>query len=55
MDGLQSRVQGRVSSSGVIACALEEKMAPGVSFLLNGSADYVNNKYVFGYGFQIQT
>ena len=47
----QANFKGQVDSGGVIAAVLEQKMAPGVSFLLTGTIDQTKaNAANFGFG-----
>lgn len=44
---------GQVTSTGKVAAYLEEKLNPGVSFLLSGEVDHRQQQYKFGFGLQI--
>ncbi|KAK4534685.1 hypothetical protein CDCA_CDCA02G0710 [Cyanidium caldarium] len=46
-------VTGQLSSLGKVAAVLEEKLSPGVSFLLSGEIDHRQQQYRFGFGLQI--
>jgi mitochondrial import receptor subunit TOM40 len=46
-------VIGQVTSLGKVAALLEEKLSPGVSFLLAGEIDHRQQQYKFGFGLQI--
>ncbi|KAK4529186.1 hypothetical protein CCYA_CCYA01G0043 [Cyanidiococcus yangmingshanensis] len=46
-------VIGQVTSLGKVAAMLEEKLSPGVSFLLSGEIDHRQQQYKFGFGLQI--
>jgi mitochondrial import receptor subunit TOM40 len=46
-------VIGQVTSLGKVAALLEEKLSPGVSFLLSGEIDHWQQQYKFGFGLQV--
>lgn len=46
-------VVGQVDSNGRVATSLEEKIAPGFSFLLSGEVDHSAQEYRFGFGLQL--
>ncbi|KAK1858789.1 hypothetical protein I4F81_001389 [Pyropia yezoensis] len=46
-------VVGQVDSNGRVATSVEEKIAPGFSFLLSGEVDHAAQEYRFGFGLQL--
>eukprot|EP01137_Pigoraptor_chileana_P014694 Opistho-2@69657 len=49
----QSSFRGQIDSGGVVSAVLEQKMAPGISFLMTGSIDHSKGQSRFGMGLNI--
>lgn len=49
----QCRLRGRVDSDGRVAAFLEERLNPGVSFILSAEVDYPRADYRFGFGLTV--
>ena len=47
----QARLRGKIDTSGVASCLVEERFAPGISFLLSAELDHPGRNYRFGFGF----
>lgn len=43
----------QINSKGVVAGVLDNKLAPGLSFILTGQLDHMSGKSTFGMGFLI--
>ena len=53
-DYRQATVRAQVDSGGKVGIFLEEKMIPGLSFLVSGEIDHVKNRSKFGVGFSME-
>eukprot|EP00871_Galdieria_phlegrea_P001444 jgi/Galph1/22/GphlegSOOS_G4884.1 len=49
----QASIIGQIDSNGRVAALLEEKINPGLSFLLSGEIDHSRQEYKFGFGVTI--
>ncbi|EME30444.1 mitochondrial protein translocase, MPT family isoform 1 [Galdieria sulphuraria] len=49
----QATVTGQIDTNGRVAALLEEKINPGLSFLLSGEIDHSRQEYKFGFGVTI--
>lgn len=49
----QSRLRGRLDTDGKVAAFLEEKLNPGVTFVLSAELDYPRKDYKMGFGLLI--
>lgn len=49
----QCRLRGRVDSDGKVAAFLEERINPGVAFVLSAELDHAKKDYKFGFGMTI--
>eukprot|EP00803_Ostreobium_quekettii_P011569 evm.model.scf_130EXC.12 EVM.evm.TU.scf_130EXC.12 scf_130EXC:130493-135417(+) len=49
----RARVRGRIDSNGLIGAFLEERLNPGVTFILSGEVDHWKKDYKFGFGLQL--
>ena len=47
----QARLQGRVDTNGTVGAYIQERFAPGISFLLSAELDHWQRNYKFGFGF----
>jgi mitochondrial import receptor subunit TOM40 len=46
----QSRLRGRLDTEGKVAAFLEEKLNPGVTFVISAEVDYPRKDYKMGFG-----
>ena len=46
-------MRGKVDSNGVFGAYLEERMTPGVQFIMSGEIDHWKKDYKFGFGLQL--
>lgn len=49
----QSRVRGKIDSNGCAAAFLEERLNPGLTFILSAELDHWKKDYKFGFGFTV--
>ena len=50
----QANIRAQIDSTGKTAVLLEEKVLPGLSFLISGEIDHVNDKSRFGVGVNME-
>ena len=55
LDFRQATVRGQVDTTGKVALVLEEKLAPGFSFLLSGELDHQKGTNRFGVGINMES
>lgn len=53
-DFRQATFRGQIDSGGKVSAALEEKLAPGFSFLLTGEMDHARGQSKFGVGVMLE-
>ncbi|KAL9235536.1 hypothetical protein vseg_010287 [Gypsophila vaccaria] len=49
----QARVRGKIDSNGCATTFLEERLSPGLGFLLSAELDHVKKDYKFGFGMSV--
>ncbi|KAL6850455.1 hypothetical protein ACP4OV_021082 [Aristida adscensionis] len=49
----QCRLRGKLDNSGVVSALLEERLTPGVNFLISAEIDHWTKNYKFGFGMTI--
>ncbi|TVU22679.1 hypothetical protein EJB05_32394 [Eragrostis curvula] len=49
----QCRLRGKLDTNGVVSALLEERLAPGLTFLISAEIDHWKKDYKFGYGMTI--
>jgi mitochondrial import receptor subunit TOM40 len=46
----QCRLRGKIDTNGVVSALLEERLTPGVNFVLSAELDHWKKDYKFGFG-----
>ncbi|KAH9606479.1 hypothetical protein KSS87_009433 [Heliosperma pusillum] len=49
----QARVRGKIDSNGCVTTFLEERLSPGLGFLLSAELDHWKKDYKFGFGMNV--
>ncbi|XP_062208532.1 mitochondrial import receptor subunit TOM40-1-like [Phragmites australis] len=49
----QCRLRGKLDSNGIVSALLEERLTPGVTFLLSAELDHWKKDYKFGFGMTV--